>query len=46
MERFYEELAAGRSETEALAQAQRAALRDDGTAHPFFWAGFALVRGS
>jgi CHAT domain-containing protein len=46
MERFYEELAAGRSETEALAQAQRAALRDDRTAHPFFWAGFALVRGS
>jgi CHAT domain-containing protein/Tfp pilus assembly protein PilF len=46
MERFYQELAAGRSESEALAQAQRAALRDGGTAHPFFWAGFALVRGS
>jgi CHAT domain-containing protein len=46
MERFYQELAKGGSETEALAQAQRAALRDGGTAHPFFWAGFALVRGS
>jgi anti-sigma factor RsiW len=29
---------------EALARAQRAALRDRATAHPFFWAGFALVR--
>jgi CHAT domain-containing protein len=46
MERFYQELSAGRSETEALAEAQRAALREGRTAHPFFWAGFALVRGS
>ncbi|OLE51501.1 MAG: hypothetical protein AUI36_18650 [Cyanobacteria bacterium 13_1_40CM_2_61_4] len=45
MERFYGELATGRSEAEALALAQRAALRNPGTAHPFFWAGFALVRG-
>jgi CHAT domain-containing protein len=45
MERFYRELAAGRSEAEALALAQRAALRDPAKAHPFFWAGFALVRG-
>jgi CHAT domain-containing protein len=45
MERFYGELATGRSEAEALATAQRAALRNPGTAHPFFWAGFALVRG-
>src|SRR5436309_5151835 len=45
MERFYGELATGRSEAEALALAQRAAARDPGTAHPFFWAGFALVRG-
>ena len=45
MERFYSELAAGRPEAEALALAQRAAARGPGTAHPFFWAGFALVRG-
>ena len=45
MERFYAALAAGRSESEALALAQRAALHDAGTAHPFFWAGFTLVRG-
>ena len=45
MERFYTELAAGRSEAEALALAQRAAARNSATAHPFFWAGFTLVRG-
>jgi CHAT domain-containing protein len=45
MERFYGELAGGRSEAEALALAQRTAARDPGTAHPFFWAGFTLVRG-
>jgi CHAT domain-containing protein/Tfp pilus assembly protein PilF len=45
MERFYGELAAGRPEAEALALAQRAAAHDAGTAHPFYWAGFTLVRG-
>lgn len=45
MERFYEELAAGRPEAEALAVAQRAAVRVPATAHPFYWAGFTLVRG-
>jgi CHAT domain-containing protein len=45
MERFYRELAAGRPEAEALALAQRSALSDPTTAHPFFWAGFALIRG-
>jgi CHAT domain-containing protein len=45
MERFYRELATGRSVAEALALAQRAALRDPTMVHPFFWAGFALVRG-
>jgi len=45
MERFYRELAAGQPEAEALALAQRAALRNPSTAHPFFWAGFTLVRG-
>ena len=45
MERFYQELAAGRPEAEALAVAQRAAAGESRTAHPFFWAGFALVAG-
>jgi CHAT domain-containing protein/Tfp pilus assembly protein PilF len=45
MERFYGELAGGRSEAEALARAQQAAARNPATAHPFFWAGFTLVRG-
>jgi len=45
MDRFYKELAAGRTEAEALAVAQRAAVRNPGTAHPFFWAGFTLARG-
>jgi CHAT domain-containing protein len=45
MERFYTELAEGKPEAEALAEAQRAALGARGTEHPFFWAGFALVTG-
>jgi CHAT domain-containing protein len=45
MERFYGELARGRPEAEALALAQRTAGRDPATTHPFYWAGFALVRG-
>lgn len=45
MERFYQELAAGRPEAEALTESQRAALDARGTAHPFFWAGFAMVTG-
>ena len=45
MERFYDRVAAGRPEAEALALAQRAAARDPQTAQPFFWAGFTLVRG-
>jgi CHAT domain-containing protein len=43
MERFYTELAQGRPEAEALAEMQRSALRAPATAHPFYWAGFALV---
>jgi CHAT domain-containing protein len=42
---FYRELAAGRSESTALAEAQRTALRDPRTAHPFYWAGFVLSGG-
>ena len=45
MERFYREFAAGQTEVEALARAQRAAARSSATAHPFFWAGFTMVRG-
>jgi CHAT domain-containing protein/Tfp pilus assembly protein PilF len=42
MERFHSGLASGQSEAAALAAAQRAALRQSRTAHPFYWAGFAL----
>ena len=42
---FYRELNAGRSESAALAEAQRAALRDPRTAHPFYWAGFVMNGG-
>jgi CHAT domain-containing protein len=42
MERFHRGLASGESETAALAEAQRAALRDPRTAKPFYWAGFSL----
>jgi CHAT domain-containing protein/tetratricopeptide (TPR) repeat protein len=45
MSSFYRELYAGRSESAALAEAQRAALRDSRTAHPFYWAGFVLSGG-
>jgi len=46
MGRFYDELGAGRSEPEALALAQRTALRETASSHPFYWAGFTLVRGN
>jgi len=45
MSGFYRELASGRSESAALAEAQRAALKDPRTAHPFYWAGFVLSGG-
>lgn len=45
MERFYRELAGDRPEPEALAAMQRAAALDPATAHPFYWAGFAMVTG-
>ena len=45
MERFYEGLARGQGEADALAEAQRTVLRDPNTRHPFYWAGFALAGG-
>jgi CHAT domain-containing protein len=42
MTRFYTALRTGQPEAEALAQAQRATLRNPATAHPFYWAGFTL----
>jgi CHAT domain-containing protein/Tfp pilus assembly protein PilF len=46
MQHFYRSLGAGRSEATALAEAQRAMLRDRATVHPFYWAGFVLTGGS
>ena len=45
MTRFYTTLRAGRPEAEALADAQRALVRNPATAHPFYWAGFTLSGG-
>lgn len=45
MEQFYHELAAGAPEGDALARAQRLALRNPATADPFYWAGFTLSGG-
>ena len=45
MERFYEGQGRGETEVDALAEAQRATLRDPQTAPPFYWAGFALAGG-
>lgn len=45
MSSFYRELNSGRSESEALAAAQRASLRNPRTAHPFYWAGFVMNGG-
>jgi CHAT domain-containing protein/TolA-binding protein len=42
MAQFYAGLNAGRSEAEALAEAQRATLRKRASAPPFYWAGFTL----
>jgi CHAT domain-containing protein len=45
MTRFYGAIGAGESEVQALAEAQRAMLRNPSTAHPFYWAGFTVSGG-
>ena len=42
MERFYTDLAAGQTATDALADAQRTIASNPATSHPFYWAGFTL----
>ena len=42
---FYRAVADGRSEAEAVALAQRTALREKSMRHPYFWAGFTLSGG-
>jgi CHAT domain-containing protein/tetratricopeptide (TPR) repeat protein len=42
MGKFHEQLKVGRSDATALAMAQRAAIRNPATAHPFYWAAFNL----
>ena len=46
MRAFYARLRGGAGAAEALAEAQRAALKDPSTGHPFFWAGFSLSGAS
>jgi CHAT domain-containing protein len=45
MEQFYTQLVAGRSESDALAEAQRWALGEPALAHPFYWAAFTVTGG-
>jgi CHAT domain-containing protein len=46
MSAFYSALVSGRSEAEALADAQRQMIGNKSTAHPFYWAGFTMSGGS
>jgi CHAT domain-containing protein len=39
---FYRRATAGADRSDALREAQRAALADPARAHPFFWAAFIL----
>jgi CHAT domain-containing protein len=47
MIRFFDELAAGKDKATALAEAQRAMIKErrakSGAAHPFFWAAFTMT---
>jgi CHAT domain-containing protein len=43
MERFYTRRAVHSNDMRALAEAQRAMLRNPASAHPFYWAGMVLV---
>ena len=45
MKGFYVALRAGKSESGALAIAQRSTLAARGTRAPFYWAGFVLDGG-
>jgi CHAT domain-containing protein len=45
MAAFYSALVGGRSEAEALADAQRKMIGEKDTAHPFYWAGFTMSGG-
>lgn len=45
MQRFYQQLSQGETEAGALAEAQRALIREARTAHPFYWAGFVRSGG-
>jgi CHAT domain-containing protein len=45
MTAFYENLKPGLSVETVLQQAQPALAAKTDTQHPFFWAGFAAVRG-
>ena len=45
MHAFYVALRSGRSETASLAAAQRLAIRQPRSSHPFHWAGFVMSGG-
>jgi len=45
MDVFYHGLSAGHTPEAALRDAQLALRRNPATSHPFYWGGFALVRG-
>jgi CHAT domain-containing protein len=46
MERFYQAMAGGAEPVRALAEAQQAMAKDPATAHPWYWAGFVIAKGS
>ena len=46
MGEFHRKLAAGLDAAAALREAKRSLRRNPATAHPFYWAGFVLLRGA